>query len=329
MIEIKNLKVNLESKILESQNVVIVPHLGVDFDAIGSAIGISLVVKHLKRVPIIIVDDPFYKIDHGVQLIMDDAKKDFQILNTEKYQKIAREDDLFILTDVNKRGMIALKEQVKNEDKTIIIDHHEEDFSTVNSNCKYINCNVSSASEVVSKLLHLYKIKLSPEIANYLLAGIYLDTNKLTKNISPETMKIVAFLLESGASINEVTDLFTEDFNSDRKVQELVSKSKIITYSIATILADEGVEYTKEELAKAADYLLRYKVDAAFAIGYIDDNTISVSARSKERMNVGGVMKELEGGGNQYSAATKLNDTTIEEVGKRLMKIIEPKHYLK
>lgn len=329
MLEIKNLKVNLDSKILESKNVVIVPHLGIDFDAIGSAIGISLIVKHLKRVPIIIVDDPFYKIDHGVQLIMDDAKKDFQILNTEKYQKIARDDDLFILTDVNKKDMISLKDQIKNEDKTIIIDHHEEDLSTVNSNCKYINCNISSASEAVSKLLNLYKIKPSPEIANYLLAGIYLDTNKLTKNISPETMKIVAFLLESGASINEVTDLFTEDFNSDRKVQELVSKSKIITYSIATILADEGVEYTKEELAKAADYLLRYKVDAAFAIGYIDDNTISVSARSKDKMNVGSVMKELEGGGNQHSAATKLNDTTIEEVGKKLMKIIEPKHYLK
>ena len=41
MQNIKNLKVYLESKILASNNVVIVPHMGIDFDAIASAIGLS------------------------------------------------------------------------------------------------------------------------------------------------------------------------------------------------------------------------------------------------------------------------------------------------
>ena len=41
--EIRNLKVNLESKILKAKNVVIVPHMGIDFDAFASAIGISLI----------------------------------------------------------------------------------------------------------------------------------------------------------------------------------------------------------------------------------------------------------------------------------------------
>jgi c-di-AMP phosphodiesterase-like protein len=222
--------------------------------------------------------------------------------------------------------MVCLKEELRNKDNVVIIDHHTEDENTIKSECKYINANISSASEIVTKLLTLYKIKPSGDVANYLLAGVYLDTNKLTKNISSDTMKNVAYLLDCGANMNIVTDLFAEDFNSDRRVQELVSKAKIITYSIALILADEGVEYTKEELAKAADYLLKYKVDAAFSIGNIGDNTISISARSKEKINVGQIMEELNGGGNQYSGATKLENTTVEEANKKLMKLIKPNY---
>jgi len=326
MQDIKNLRVNLEQKILQSGNIVIVPHVGIDFDAIGSAIGISLIVKKLKKASFVLIDDPIYKVDHGVQLIIDEAKEKYPIVNKEKYFQIAPPNDLFILTDVNKANMICLKEKLNDKEKVVIIDHHTEDQTTIESNYKYINTNISSASEIVTKLLNLYKIKPSSDVANYLLAGIYLDTNKLTKNISSDTMKNVAYLLDSGANMNTVTDLFAEDFNSDRRVQELVSKAKIITYSIALILADEGVEYTKEELAKAADYLLKYKVDAAFSIGNIGNNTISISARSKEKIDVGSIMQELNGGGNQYSGATKLENISIEEANKRLIKLIKPNY---
>lgn len=328
MQDIKNLKINLEQKILQSGNIVIVPHKGVDFDAIGSAIGISLIVKKLKKASFILIDDPAYKIDHGVQLIVEEVKERYPIINKEKYSQIATPNDLFILMDVNKYNLVCLKEELNDEVSVVIIDHHNEDENTLKSSCKYINPNISSASEIVTKLLTLYKIKPSSEVANYLLAGIYLDTNKLTKNISSDTMKNVAYLLDCGASMNTVMDLFVEDFNSDRRVQELVSKAKIITYSIALILADEGVEYTKEELAKAADYLLKYKVDAAFSIGNIGDDIISISARSKEKINVGEIMEELNGGGNRYSAATKLENTTVEEANKKLMKLIKPKYLI-
>ena len=46
---IKKLRVNMEQKILEANNVVIVPHTGIDFDAIGSAIGLSLIARRMKK----------------------------------------------------------------------------------------------------------------------------------------------------------------------------------------------------------------------------------------------------------------------------------------
>ncbi len=328
MQDIKNLKINMEQKILESSKVVIVPHNNIDFDAIGSAIGLSLITKKLKKASCIVVNDPIYKIDHGVQLIIEEAKKEFSIINREKYLEQAVSDELFILTDVNKSYLISLEDKLPNNENVIIIDHHATDDNTVDSSIKYIDTSVSSASEIVTKILCMSKIKIQQEIANYLLAGIYLDTNKLSKNASSETMRIVAKLMECGANLNTVTDFFTEDFISDRRVQELVNRAKMINLSIAIVSADEEEEYTREELAKAADYLLKYKVDASFAIGNIDDHIVSISARSKERVDVGQVMQQLEGGGNQYSGATKLKDCTVEEATKRLKKVIKPSCYI-
>ena len=129
--------------------------------------------------------------------------------------------------------------------------------------------------------------------------------------------------------MNKVTDLFAEDFISDRRVQELVSKAQISTYSIAIVMAEENIEYTREELAKVADYLLKYKVDAAFAIGNIGEDTVSISGRSKDKVNIGEVMQNLHGGGTQYSGATKLAGCTIEEAARKLTKVIKPPCYMK
>lgn len=324
---IKKFKMNLEQKILESNSVIVMPHTGIDFDAIGSSLGISLIAKELNRQSCIIVDDSVYKIDYGVKLILDEAKKDFEIINGEKYYQKMTDNDLFVLSDVNKSNLITLSEELE-KNRTVIIDHHAEGEKTIDAIEKYIDPTVSSASEIVTKLLYLFKIKPCPEIANYLLAGIYLDTNKLSKNVSSETMKTVAKLLQLGAQMNKVTDLFAEDFLSDRRVQDLVSKANMYTYSLATVIADENIKYTKEELAKAADYLLKYKVDAAFVIGNLEDGDIAISARSKEKVNVGDVMSYLEGGGNSYSAATRLKDCTVEEASKKLMKVIQPSFYI-
>lgn len=330
MENVKDLRVNLESKILSSKNVVIVPHLGIDFDAFASAIGISLIASKLQKQSTIVIDDSTYKLEASVKRVMDDAKKNFNIVNKEKYLKTRENDDLFILTDVNKTNLICLGEELKQIDKEniIIIDHHDIGQTTVDSNNKFISTGSSSASEIIIKLLNNFKIKCPVDVANYLLAGIYLDTNRLTKNTTPETHKIVAKLMEMGAENSIIDNWFAEDFESDKRVLELVSKTKLYKYSFAVVLAEEDCEYTKEELAKVADHLLKYGVDASFAVGKVDENTISISARSKEKVNVGDVMAKLNGGGNNYSAATKLTGTTIEEVGKQLVKIIEPSHII-
>ena len=327
--DIKNLKVNFEAKVLQADKVIIVPHNNVDFDAIGSAIGLAYIVKKLKKEPFILINDSNDSLEHGIRIVIDEAKKEYSIFNKEKYLEVKSDDDLIVLTDVNKKGRISIGDEVNNRENTIIIDHHNGDHTTLDSDNVFIDSDISSTSEIVTKLICLSKVKCPVNVANYLLAGIYLDTNRLSKNVTAETMKAVAKLMEYGADLNRVNDLFLEDFNSDRRVQDLVSRVEIVTYTIATILADENMIYSREELAKAADYLLKFVADASFCVGKIDENVVSISARSREKINVGEVMEQLDGGGNQYSAATKLQDVSIQEAGKRLLKVIEPSCYVK
>ena len=331
MENIKDLRVNLESKILASKKVVIIPHLGIDVDAFSSAIGISLIASKLKKPSFIVVDDQMFKIDYSVKELINSAKNNFNIVNKEKYISTKDENDLFVLTDVNKSNLICLSDELKqiNKDNILIIDHHDIGQTTVESNYSYIDTNASSAVEIIVKLLNTFKIKYSAEISNYFLAGIHLDTNRLTKNITPETFRIVAKLMENGASNSVIDSLFNEDFESHKRVLELISKAEIYKYSFAIVMAKETQEYTKEELAKVSDYLLRFGVDASFVIGNVDENIISISARSRERINVGEVMKELDGGGNRYSAATKITDQNIDEVTKKLIKLMEPPYIIK
>ena len=325
--DIKNLKLNIEQRILGAKKVVIVPHNRIDFDAIGSALGLATIVRKMNARPTIVVNDNVKELQRGIQIIMDDVSKDFEIVNRDKYLEMKEDDDVYILTDVNKRGMVSFGDVIEYPDNTIIIDHHNMDDTTIPSNATLVDEHVSSASEIVARLMCMFRCKCPNEIATYLLAGIYLDTNHMSKNVGDDTFLAGSKLASMGANINRVNDLFLEDFTSDRRVQDLVNKVDIVTCTIATILADQNVVYTQEELAKAADYVLKYGVDASFAVGNVGDGVVQVSARSPENIDVGEVMKELGGGGNQSSGAARIADSSVEEVGKRLRKVLEPTGY--
>ena len=84
------------------------------------------------------------------------------------------------------------------------------------------------------------------------------------------------------------------------------------------------VLYSKEELAKAANALIDKNLESAYVIGNTGDGIVSISARSKNTINVGDIMRQLNGGGTQCSGATKLNRISVEGAGKKLLKAIYP-----
>lgn len=329
---IKGFKPILEERIKESEQVFLVPHKKADFDAIASCIGMYILVKKLGKNAHIIIDETLLDMEPGVKIIVDElktmliGKEHISIINSEKYTKIKSDNDLLIALDLNKKYLTSCENYLESFKDIIVIDHHEPDEKTINTKYKYIDVNVSSTSELMAELLCHYGIKYDKRIAEYLLAGIYLDTDSLKRNVTSKTYRIVSKLLEKGADISKVNDLFAYDFVSDRKIQDLVGKTVFINYNFAIALADEDTIYQREELAKVADYLSKYRTDATFAIGHTAEDEISISARSsKGIIDVGEVMKELGGGGSPYSAATKIIGSSINETGKVLTRTLKPR----
>lgn len=328
MSNICELKKVLEEKINQCKQVILTGHIGVDFDSIASCIAMSQIVKKFKTDVYILYNDQETKVEPGVKQMIDSTNSTINYINNEEYKKIKSNNDLLITLDVSNIDILPCKEYLNNFKNIIVIDHHTENKNPIETNYNYILGEVSSTCEIITNLLISYKINFTKNIANYLLAGIYLDTDKYTKNCSSKTMNTVSKLLDRGADIVKVNEFFETDFESDRKVQDLVNKANFITYSIAICVADENVTYTKEELAKVADYLLRFKADAAFAAGYIDDELISISARSKGKVDVSKIMNKMGGGGNIYSAATKINSNELKEEGKKLELLTKPNFYV-
>ena len=330
MQESRNIKEALDKLLNESDKIFIVPHNRPDMDAFAAAIGMSLICKKNKKLSFIVIDDDNNKIESATRKSIEEVQSDFDIIKANDIPNYITKDSSMIAVDVNKDYLISTKKYLEDFKHVLVLDHHKKDEHTIKTPYLFINDKLSSASEEVSRLLFLYGVKINELYANYLLAGIILDTNKLSKNVTPDTFAVATKLLQKGADTTIANNMFLEDFEHDRAIQRLVDNKIFPSYvfAIASDKEDSNKIYDVEDIAKASDYLLKYQVNATFAIGYIDEETISISARSKGIIDVSKIMKAFGGGGNEHAAAARIKGKSIEEIKQKLGKIIIPCSYL-
>ncbi len=319
-------------RLLESDDTVfIVPHNRPDMDALGAAVGMSLICEKKGKKSYIVINDQIEKLESVTRKVIMDISSRFNIINAPEAETLLNDNSLMIAVDVNKDYLVSVKPYLDRFKDIFILDHHNIDEHTIQSANTFIDEKLSSTCEEVSRLSFMYGVKFSPDEANYLLAGIILDTNKLNKpNINGETLSVITKLVNKGASLYYVNNMFIEDFEHDRAIQKLVDNTGFINYGFAIASDKDGSNrtYEIEDIAKAADYLLKYQVNATFAIAYIDEDTVSISARSKGIIDVSKIMKLFGGGGNEHSAAARIKGLTIEEIKCKLCQILNPTTYL-
>ena len=329
--DIKKLKSKLETKIKQSSNIFILGHNSPDFDSIGSCFGLYEIVKNLKKQAYIIVNDDETRIEPGVKKIIDDKKDTYNIIKKDDYLKLKNNNSLIIITDTNKTNLISINDTLDNLDNVIIIDHHMQDDNSIKTLNLYTNTQASSACEITSRLLDLFRVNYKSDIANYLLAGITLDTKDFTHNTTSDTHDVAEKLIKRGADVDYVNSLFLEDFESYCRISDIIKRCKIEkkykedTLSPITVLFSVNpynpeLIYSKVDYAKAAATIMNFKgFDASFVLGFIDDKTIHISARSNKKVNVGLIMEQMSGGGTAQSAGGLVESNDIFEVLDDLM----------
>lgn len=339
-IDVLNKKVNdfkekLTKQISDCNQVYLTTHMDPDYDAIASLGAIGLICKSLKKAPYIVVDEKDYdNLPNDRTEMFEKLKEKFVVINKEDFENNKVENSLLITVDVNKGFMTPLKNNYKDFSNIVIIDHHEEDENTIKAKHKLITKEVSSCSELMYWLIKKYKIEPS-DLCYYtfLLTGIKLDTNKGEKNMFPSTDLCISGLKLKGADDLVASSYFSLDFEQDRKIHRLINETIWKTLRFAIIVGNNEI-YTKEEVAKAADYLLKYTCEAAIVCGKNKDGGYFVSARSnRENVNLPLFMYELNnGGGNMVSASCPPIYVDSESLGKEkeiLFKKIEDIIYYK
>lgn len=313
---LKELKNILIKNIKASQKIFLLSHNDIDLDGLGALIGISLICKKYKKNTTFIIND--YEYESGVKKALNLLKE----LNIKKKSEISIDDkSLIIIADTNKTNLICLDKELK-EENTIIIDHHKKNFNTVKSNNIFID-ETSSTCEIVVDLLKSLRIKVPKKYATILLSGIYLDTNDFSIRTSKETFDTASFLLNIGASINDISYLLKKDIKRYIKTAKMLGNIEVLKNEIVITTGSNKEIYKKEEIAVMADTLLDFEnINTSFAIGRINNEEIAISARSISKLDVNKIMEKLDGGGSKNEAATRIKAKTIKEAEKMLKDIL-------
>lgn len=338
MKNIKELKTKLDTLINDKDIVILVPHKGADCDAIASSLAMKLIMDCYQKESYVLIQEPLEKLDNSVRCIISELQDGIIVNMSQLERLLSNKKSLMITLDVNKSELIPISDY-KNFDDILVIDHHDIGESTIDTENLFIDTLSSSASEIMYKLLDCYGLdeRMFPNLQNYLLSGISLDTAKFTnKKTTFTTMKIVADLIKKGGDLNYVNDLFIDDYEKDMRYLDLIRYTtwKMYNISISMNNNDPKFIYEKEDLAKAADWMLKYKTtDASFALGLTETDegikNVYISGRSKGIIDIGETLSLFGGGGNVEKGAACVQSENVSEVKDRLEKVLVPGYLVK
>lgn len=317
----------ISEKLKSVDRVFVVGHKNLDMDALGSAVGMQLFASN-------VLDESYVVYD--AEQMSPDIHRAIQFLENEGVTKLlplnqaiemVTNRSLLVMVDHSKTALTLSKEFYDLFTQTIVIDHHrrDQDFPE-NAVITYIESGASSASELVTELLQFQnskKSRLSRMQASVLMGGMMLDTKNFTSRVTSRTFDVASYLRTRGSDSVVIQELAATDFEEYRLVNELILQGQAVQPSILVAQAKDDKEYDTVVISKAADTMLPMSgIEASFVIAKNSQGDISISARSRSKINVQRIMEELGGGGHFNLAAARLTDMSLQEAGDRLKTVI-------
>lgn len=298
-------------------NVIIMGHKNGDADCIGAAIGVYRAARTLNKRASIVINNftPFMKPIASV--FMNNSDYDAEMfINSEAAKKLVSPDTVIIVVDVNTADRTEAPELLGLTHNIVVIDHHRQSGQSIeNPVLTYIEPYASSACEMVVEILQYIdeKVKLRPEEADALYAGIVIDTNHFLNETGVRTFEAAAFLKKHGADINRVKLKLRDDMKTSKARANAVNNAQVEDGFAYAVCPSEGLDNPTITGAQAANELLEISgIDASFVFTKIGEE-IFVSARSLDNLNVQLIMEKAGGGGHTTIAGAQLKGMNIDE----------------
>lgn len=307
------LKQLLEGK----EKVLIMGHKIGDVDSFGASIGVYRAARALNREAHIVINELTANV-RALKAEFEHSSEyaDDMFLNEAQAMELVDLNTVLIVVDVNRPSYTECPALLTKTKTIVILDHHRQSSENIeNAVLSYIEPYASSACEMIAEILQYITdgVRLRPTEANAMYAGLLIDTNNFINKTGVRTFEAAAYLRKNGADIIKVKKMFRDDIETYKVRADAVTRATIFDGMFAFAeCRPEGLDSPTVVGAQVANELMNITgVKASFVFTNVKD-TIYVSARSFEEVNVQLVMEKFGGGGHSAIAGAQLKDMSVE-----------------
>lgn len=314
--------------IKKAKNILIPLHLSPDGDCIGSALTFGEVLQHLHKQFIISSSEEIPTSLIFLPEVSTIQIKDFSKFNLAHFDLLISLDTGF--TDLGLFSRFSHRiNPSKVENLTILhLDHHPG--TEVYGNLSIVQPKASSTAELLFEICQKTKSKISKKMANFLLLGIFTDTGGFQYNAKPSTFRIVARLLELGASLDDlVFALFRrKNFNVLKYYAKVLEQMKIdrrhhFVWSKITRQERKRLKVAGEDTT-GLDQFFKVVEGTDFGLMLTEKElgivNVSLRSRRQKGFDVSKIAKALGGGGHHAAAGARI-EMELQRAEKEVLKI--------
>ena len=301
-------------------------HSFADNDSFGAAVAVCRMATSLFKEAHIVLNS----LSSSVRPLYDrfqtdpDYPREMFLQNAEARRRF-RDNALVVVVDTNRAPMCECPELLTLTDQIVVIDHHRQGADSIKAILSYVEPYASSACEMVAEIMQYFGEELEPNDleAESIYSGIIVDTNSFTDRTSARTFEAAAYLKRCGADLVKVKKLLRENYTEYRAKADTTCRAEIFMdgYAFSECEA-QGLDSPTVVGAQAANELLNISgIKASFVFTKLND-TVYVSARSIDEVNVQLICERLGGGGHLSVAGVQMKDVSVEEAMNRVKETI-------
>ena len=308
----------LRELLMSREKCLVMGHKLCDVDAFGAAVGIYCAARQIDKKVQIVIDEITTSLrpvkDHFT--VENGYPEDMFISGKDALAQYDRETVL-IVVDTNRPSYTECPELLEAIRTIVVFDHHRQNRDVIqNAVLSYIEPYASSTCEMIAEVLQYFDedIRLSPDEADSIYAGILIDTNNFMTKTGVRTFEAAAYLRRCGADVTRVRKMMRNDMTAYKARADAVRSAQVYKdrFAISVCPAD-NIESPTIACAQAANELLNViGIKASFVLTEYQGK-IYISARSIDEVNVQRIMERLGGGGHMNTAGAQLTGCTVED----------------
>jgi phosphoesterase RecJ-like protein len=284
--------------ISRAERILIISHIRPDGDAVGSLIGLGLMLEEIGKEVNLVLED-------GVPLVF------HHLTGADRVTKeVVGVYDLVIVVDSSDIDRIG---SVLDEygEPDVNIDHHPTNTQFASLNL--VRDNAVATVEIIYDIALALSLPINLPIAEALLTGLLTDSLGFrTSNSSPRTLRIAAELMERGANLQVLyrKAMMEKSIEAIRYWGQGLSRIQHEEGLIWTSLSLEDrkiAEYTGRDDADLVNILTRVK-DIKVCVVFVEqtDGSVKVSWRSQPSFDVASIATQFGGGGHKPAAGAEI-----------------------